>query len=200
MTASRAIQDKQLENSLSVTTCYQELQPEIFISNQRSIVPFRISNGEFFSNMATCHQDPEPELDYRLELDVVVIIWFSSGLGVTWGMILLLVLRSNMLPDQQRANWRILVCEPSSYTPSTEAQFFTTLLNHDCLRRKRQIKNRRIVWSIWHQDAAAEFISDKRLYIVTNKRHGKLTGSSRLIRCCGMNRLIIPSNQHKRQK
>jgi len=36
--------------------------------------------------MATCHQDPEPELDYHLELDSDMgNSDFSSGLEVTWG-------------------------------------------------------------------------------------------------------------------
>ena len=36
--------------------------------------------------MATCHQDPEPELDYHLELDSnMENSDFSSGLEVTWG-------------------------------------------------------------------------------------------------------------------
>src|SRR5208282_6902593 len=59
---------------------------EIIFQEQRLIVPFRnrnkensatwqcairIWNMEISATMATCHQDPEPELDYRLELDVL---------------------------------------------------------------------------------------------------------------------------------
>ena len=82
--ASRAIQDQQLENYLycnnvlpgtatgnifqlpTANSAAQEQEPKNFSKmchpdqEQRNI-----------NNMATCHQDSEPELDYRLELDVL---------------------------------------------------------------------------------------------------------------------------------
>ena len=70
----------------------QEQEPDNF-GKQRLIVPFRTSNRLTSRNMATCHRDPEPELDYRLELDVLwylVFFWIASDVGLllTWGRIL----------------------------------------------------------------------------------------------------------------
>ena len=70
MMASHAIQDQQLETSI-VTMCYQEPQLEIFVQLPTANSAVQEQEHGNISNMATCHQDPEPELDYRLELDVL---------------------------------------------------------------------------------------------------------------------------------
>src|SRR5208282_870525 len=52
-TANSAVQEQEHGNLRNMAMCHQDQ-----------------AQGNI-SNMATCYQDPEPELDYRLELDVL---------------------------------------------------------------------------------------------------------------------------------
>ena len=79
---SRAIQDQQhgrlqdrdnLSPGTATGSNSQQLTVNCTVQDQQQ---------ENITDMATCHQDPEPELD-SARIGPVVNIWVSSGLGVT---------------------------------------------------------------------------------------------------------------------
>src|SRR5208282_1831402 len=106
MMASRAIQDQQLEISI-VTTCYQELQPEIFFSYQRPILPFRNRNRKISATWQHTIRIRNMEISATWQrairirnrnwiigsnwtcCDNLVFFWIGSDMGllVTWGIL-----------------------------------------------------------------------------------------------------------------
>jgi hypothetical protein len=116
-----------------------------------------------------------------------MIIWFSSGLEVTWDIALLLELRSNMVLD---SNWRtggtcllafifqtikpinIILSFPTQITgPSdpTGTSIQEVGLSDKELKKTARNEERRIVWPNWNQDADAGVIS-RRNYCTYNEQ------------------------------
>ena len=121
--ASRAIQDQQhgrrqdcdnLSPGTATLSNSQQLTVNFTVQDQQQ---------ENFSYMATCHQDPEPELDYQLELD---LLWISGFLQVwKWlGQNITPRTRGNVPLDQQQANRRTIDSKPSSCYPTSHTLLF----------------------------------------------------------------------------